>query len=183
MKALYSTLFVLACLSTFAQVYDPDSLLTELKNTKLDAKARMTLYLNLSLTYMRRNADTAMYFQQLSEKTSLQQGDLVSYAISLDLDGVLKERSGDIEGALKAYLRVLALADSLQNKELLIRAYSSLGSYYTERQDYPKALEFGHTLLKLLDPDQNHERSRMLYNMGLVYVRTGVYDSAEMCYL
>ena len=113
-------------------------------------------------------------------------------AVELDPDdsdgwnrfGHLRRRIGDLDGAVEAYERVLALGNRISNKSVIAVAYGNLGIVYKTRGDLAKAEEF---YLKSLAIDEELDRKEGMAsdygNLGNVFQTRGDLAKAEEYYL
>lgn len=118
---------------------------------------------------------------------------LAVYREAVDLDpdnadawnqlGRLLYRTGDLDNAEQAYGRVLALGNTLDDKELLAVAFGNLGILYTTRGDLDRAEEMYEKSLEIEESLGHKEGMASDYgNLGTLYSTRGDLDRAEEMY-
>ena len=115
---------------------------------------------------------------------------LSAYAQAVELDpdnpdgwnmlGLLQKRLGNLGSAIKAFDRVLALGNKVDDKAVVAAAHGNLGLVYETRGDLAKAEEYHLKSLALSEELGRKEGMAHQYgNLGLVYRTRG--DLAKAC--
>ena len=115
---------------------------------------------------------------------------LSAYAQAVELDpenpdgwnmfGVIQKRLGNLDSAIKAFERVLALGNKVDDKAVVAAAYGNLGIVYKTRGELAKAEE--HFLKSLAIEEELGRKEGMANaygNLGLIYQTRGDLDEAE----
>ena len=98
--------------------------------------------------------------------------------------GRLRRRVGDLDGAVEAYERVLALGNKISDESVMAVAYGNLGIVYHTRGDLAKAEEFYLKALTINEELGRKEGMASNYgNLGLVYKTRGDLAKAEEYHL
>ncbi len=108
----------------------------ETQRVELAAKQGAAAYRNLGALAFLNNTQEAL--QAYRRATQLDPDDATGW----NELGTLLMRVGDLDDAIAAYSKVLALGESQQDKEKIAWAYGNLGSVYFTRGDLDKAVEF-----------------------------------------
>ncbi len=119
---------------------------------------------------------------------------LSAYAQAVDLDpedpdgwnrlGLLQRRLGDMEAAIQAFERVLALGNKVNDKVVVAAAYGNLGLVYFTRRKLEKAEEYHLKALAIEEELGRKEGMASSYgNLGLVYRTRGDLAKAEEFHL
>ncbi len=94
--------------------------------------------------------------------------------------GHLQRRTGDMDGALKSYNKVLSIGKAAGQKGLLAIAYTNLGIIYMIRGDLDKAEEYYKKALAITEKLGIKEVSANQYtNLGIIYKTRGDLDQAR----
>jgi tetratricopeptide (TPR) repeat protein len=118
---------------------------------------------------------------------------LAAYHEAVDLDsdnadgwnrlGHLLYRTGDIDDAEQAFMRVLALGNRVENQELIAIATGNLGLLYSTRGDLDRAEEMYKKSLAIEEALGRKEGMASDYgNLGNLYLTRGDLDRAEEMY-
>ena len=118
---------------------------------------------------------------------------LSAYAQAVDLDpedpdgwnmlGHLRDRVGDLDGAIAAYGRVLTLGNKVEDKGIIAVAYGNLGLVYLTRGELEKAEEHHRQALALNEELGRKEGMATAYgNLGNIYLTRGELEKAEEHY-
>ena len=98
--------------------------------------------------------------------------------------GLLQKRLGDLEAAIQAFERVLALGNKVNDKVVVAAAYGNLGTVYRTRGDLEKAEE--HHLKSLAieeELDRKEGMANQYGNLGIVHAKRGELAKAEEHFL
>ena len=137
------------------------------------------------LTIVKEAAAEAFALAQIKE-LQLNQAEAKTYynqATQLDSDnadywnqlGNFLKLVGDLDEAMTAYSKVLALGETHQNQQEIAWAYGNLGLVYRIRGDLDKAVEMHNKALQINESLGNKESMAKTYgNLGIVYQIRGI---------
>jgi tetratricopeptide (TPR) repeat protein len=181
-------LLFLAKLS-FAQVQKIDSLETLLNNSS--DETRCDIEYELGITSLNLNADinqttdyhVALKYGTESLKLAEQLGDSIRFLKASILKATAYKSLENLDSAINIYLKVLPLAEKLNQTVQMAYIYNDLGLIYTFQALYDKALSYHFKSLEVRRRREDKAAISMaLTNMGLVYYKLKNYDKAILYY-
>lgn len=139
MKKLLIAYFLITLISAFSQNAKTDSIIKSLNTLKEDSNKVNTLN-KLSRKFKDYNPDSSALFcekaLQLSKKIEFKKGEIHA----LLMLGLLEQRKGNFDLAIKIFEEALALSISTNNKIEEARTLGSIGDMYYEQQKLPEAM-------------------------------------------
>jgi signal transduction histidine kinase/Tfp pilus assembly protein PilF len=109
-----------------------------------------SLYIKIGRIY----SETAEYataekWYEKGKQLSLENGNYQSAGIAINALGIMYKNQGKNEDALKNYLEVVAIADKIKNKVLMLAVYGNIGNVYQTLRNYAKAIDFHQKALNI----------------------------------
>ncbi len=139
---------VFFCMSLFAQISlsgfsqgsaQIDSLRRVIARETAD-KNRLVLYNQLAFAYWNTNPDSTIAYAKRAERLAVQLGDRFEHSNSLGHQANGLTSLGDLEGAIRLYLRAIDMADSLGAISLLANLKTNLAGVYYRQGNLPESL-------------------------------------------
>lgn len=124
--------------------------------------------------YGNSHANELIPYAQQTLALAKQDGDAIEVMKNLRLNGTLYFRTGSFKKALIYYEELKQTAHEHNNEEMLCLAYTNIGSVYTQKKSYVKALDHFHLALKHNDIVEDK-----IYNsLGVIYLNLNDYENA-----
>jgi len=127
--------------------------------------------------YLNSNPDSALYFftvyRTYAEKRDLR----ANISQGLTAEGIVLNRLGDIEAALKKYRRSISIAKDLKNYWQMLRPLSNMGVIHKQRGEFEIALQIYEESLNIAKRIGDHLTvGALLSNIGNVHREKGEYQ-------
>ena len=142
-----------------------------------DDNVRVGIYNDLAWEYSFFAYDSAVQYVEKALSLSRQLSDPYWEAVSLEMKAILMEMSGRSEEALKLYLRVIPLRESVGGRGLE-NTYNNMAVIFRNQENFEKAYKyFELSYLMELETESAEGIAGSLVNMALVKMRMGDLDS------
>ncbi len=132
-----------------------------------DLKKQTALYNDLAWEYSYGDYDSAMVYVNRAIEAADRLGDPYWQAVSLEMLAILKEISGQTEDALKLYLRVIPIRESIGGKGLE-NTFNNMAIIFKTQNNFEKAFEYFQKSYKIEVTNNNkHGISTSLINIAI----------------
>ena len=138
---------------------------------------RVGIYNDLAWEYSFSDFDSAQHYIARAWEISERLNDPYWLAVTLEMKAILTEIAGRSEDALKLYLEVIPLRESLGGRGLE-NTYNNMAVIFRNQENYPKAYKYFRLSYRIEQENENAEGiAASLINMALVKMRTDDLDS------
>lgn len=190
MKKLTFTLaLIVLILNANAQSKKIDTLRVALSKAAQSDTVRLKILRELIRSYFISKPDSCLLFAQEYYDMAVKYKRVLDQAQALNGMANSYTTLGDYAKGFSLYFKSIRLFESINNVPGVVIEYSNIGSGYTQKQEYLKALPYLQTALrkwnaylkthKPTNHTQKEERSVVLLNIGEVFLYTHQIDSAD----
>lgn len=138
---------------------------------------RVGIYNDLAWEYSFSAYDSAVHYVEKALLLSRQLSDPYWEAVSLEMKAILMEMSGRSEEALKLYLKVIPLRESVGGRGLE-NTYNNMAVIFRNQENFEKAYKYFELSYRMeLESESADGIAGSLVNMALVKMRMGDLDS------
>ncbi len=132
---------------------------------------KLELYIRLIEVYQRSDPEKATLRCDEALKLAESEKDPKNIGLIYLLKGGLEVRADSMVAAERDYMAAVKWLTDTPEVELLIRAHTALGNLYTEKENYPAAMEQFYKGIRISEENGKMDKLASLYNnLGVIYV-------------
>lgn len=179
MRAAFFSLICVLCAAKTCGT-EPEEILRSkslLVSDTLTDVTRVGIYNDLAWEYSFSDFDSAQHYIGLASRLSNRLDDPYWRAVTIEMEAILAEISGRSEDALKRYLEVIPLRESIGGRGLE-NTYNNMAVIFRNQENYQKAYKYFRLSYEIELENENAEGiAASLINMALVKMRSNEMDS------